>query len=168
MTLSPTSRLARLRLVRRRSKALTCPPTKVRRPHVLSSAKKLTFCPVRTRTTGPRGRQQTVESRDQTLNNGRKKLAGLCRILDLGDAVLEQSMRFFNLVVSNNHGPSIPFVHRDARADDGNAVQGRQSTYIVASCLFLSCRMAKHPTMLIDISDILQVRPLFLFTARQG
>ncbi|CAH7685967.1 transcription initiation factor IIIB chain BRF [Phakopsora pachyrhizi] len=95
---------------------------------------------LRARTVGPRGRpQQSTESRTQTLENGLRKLMSLTQALRLPDSIAESAHRFFTLAVSNGF------------------VMGRRSPYVLASCVYVACRMAKLPTMLIDISDLLQV-----------
>ncbi|MBW0474835.1 hypothetical protein O181_014550 [Austropuccinia psidii MF-1] len=95
---------------------------------------------LRTRIVGPRGRpQQSAESRAQTLEKAMSKLLALTSALKLGDSVAESAHRFFTLALSNGF------------------VMGRRSLYVLASCIYVACRMAKLPTMLIDISDLLQV-----------
>ncbi|KNZ45254.1 hypothetical protein VP01_832g3 [Puccinia sorghi] len=95
---------------------------------------------LRARVGGPRGRpQQSAESRAETLAKGMRKLSALAQALKLGDSIAESAHRFFTLAVSNGF------------------VMGRQSPYVLASCTYVACRMAKLPTMLIDISDLLQV-----------
>lgn len=37
-----------------------------------------------------------------------------------------------------------------------NFLQGRQTDHVVAACLYIACRRAKTPHMLIDFSEILQ------------
>lgn len=39
-----------------------------------------------------------------------------------------------------------------------NFVQGRRTQYVVAACLYSACRMEKTSHMLIDFSDLLEVR----------
>ncbi|KAH9461731.1 hypothetical protein H4Q26_009922 [Puccinia striiformis f. sp. tritici PST-130] len=95
---------------------------------------------LRARIEGPRGRpQQSAESRAETLAKGMRKLTALAHALRLGDSIAESAHRFFTLAVSNGF------------------VMGRRSPYVLASCIYVACRMAKLPTMLIDISDLLQV-----------
>jgi len=95
---------------------------------------------LRARVGGPRGRpQQSAESRAETLAKGMRKLSALAQALRLGDSIAESAHRFFTLAVSNGF------------------VMGRRSPYVLASCTYVACRMAKLPTMLIDISDLLQV-----------
>ncbi|PLW14140.1 hypothetical protein PCANC_18095 [Puccinia coronata f. sp. avenae] len=95
---------------------------------------------LRARIGGPRGRpQQSAESRAETLAKGMRKLSALAHALRLGDSIAESAHRFFTLAVSNGF------------------VMGRRSPYVLASCTYVACRMAKLPTMLIDISDLLQV-----------
>lgn len=58
------------------------------------------------------------------------------------------AIRYFNLAVNNNF------------------VKGRRSNYVVASCLYIACRMNKTNNMLIDFSETLQVckDDIFLFS----
>ncbi|KAA1125027.1 transcription factor TFIIIB subunit brf1 [Puccinia graminis f. sp. tritici] len=95
---------------------------------------------LRARIGGPRGRpQQSAESRAETLAQGMRKLTAMAHALRLGDSIAESAHRFFTLAVSNGF------------------VMGRRSPYVLASCIYVACRLAKLPTMLIDISDLLQV-----------
>ncbi|WAQ81701.1 hypothetical protein PtA15_2A12 [Puccinia triticina] len=95
---------------------------------------------LRARIGGPRGRPQpSAESRAETLAQGMRKLTYMAHGLRLGDSIAESAHRFYTLAVSNGF------------------VTGRRSPYVLASCIYVACRLAKLPTMLIDISDILQV-----------
>lgn len=61
--------------------------------------------------------------------------------LKLSDRLADAGQRYFNLAVNMNF------------------VQGRRTQYVSAACLYAACRMNKTQHMLIDFSDILQVRP---------
>ncbi|EGG01140.1 uncharacterized protein MELLADRAFT_92647 [Melampsora larici-populina 98AG31] len=95
---------------------------------------------LRARIVGPRGRPQaSAESRAQTLENGLRNLLSMAHGLNLSEVIAESAHRFFTLALSNGF------------------VMGRRSPYVLASCIYVACRMNKLPTMLIDISDFLQV-----------
>ena len=74
------------------------------------------------------------------LNLGRRKVRQLAVALKISEATSETGERFFNLAVTNEF------------------IRGRKSTYVVASCLYAACRMKKDSHMLIDFSDMMQVR----------
>jgi transcription factor IIIB subunit 2 len=95
-----------------------------------------------------------------------RKLSALAHALRLGDSIAESAHRFFTLAVSNGFGqythPIDPcmtkkkLIFKKKKKNDLQ-VMGRRSPYVLASCTYVACRMAKLPTMLIDISDLLQV-----------
>lgn len=60
--------------------------------------------------------------------------------LRLPDRLTDAGQRYFNLAVNMNF------------------VQGRRTQYVVAACLYSACRMDKTSHMLIDFSDLLEVR----------
>jgi transcription factor IIIB subunit 2 len=81
----------------------------------------------------------TKESREITINNGRKRISGLAAKLRLGQHYVDSAHRLFLLAVQRNF------------------VQGRRTTHVVAACLYIVCRTEKSPYLLIDFSDALQV-----------
>ncbi|KAA1134543.1 transcription factor TFIIIB subunit brf1 [Puccinia graminis f. sp. tritici] len=96
---------------------------------------------LRARIGGPRGRpQQSAESRAETLAQGMRKLTAMAHALRLGDSIAESAHRF-------SPSPSPMDL----------VIMGRRGPYVLASCIYVACRLAKLPTMLIDISDLLQV-----------
>lgn len=80
------------------------------------------------------------ESREQTLANGRKEISSLAVGLGLSANMADAGQRYFMLAVNQGF------------------TQGRRTKYVVAACLYSACRMNKTSHMLIDFSDILQVR----------
>ncbi|EEB07993.1 transcription factor TFIIIB complex subunit brf1 [Schizosaccharomyces japonicus yFS275] len=91
------------------------------------------------RTFGPYRKHNQLESREMTISNGRKRIAALARTLRLTDRHVEAAVRYFTLAINHNF------------------IKGRRSQYVVASCLYVECRMAKTSHMLIDFSDVLQI-----------
>lgn len=81
----------------------------------------------------------TKESREITINNGRKRISQLAAKLRLGQHYVDSAHRLFLLAVQRNF------------------VQGRRTTHVVAACLYIVCRTEKSPYLLIDFSDALQV-----------
>lgn len=73
---------------------------------------------------------------------GRKRIKQLAQGMKLSDRLSEAAQRWFNLAVSTNF------------------VKGRKSGYVIAACLYITCRMEKTHHMLIDFSDLLQVSRL--------
>lgn len=41
-----------------------------------------------------------------------------------------------------------------------NFTKGRRTQYVAAACLYAACRQANGTQMLIDFSDLIEVRPL--------
>lgn len=98
------------------------------------------------------------ESREQTILNGktrpcpvlkllltpfmpgRRRIQTLAAALRLPDRLADAGQRYFNLAVNMNF------------------VQGRRTQYVVAACLYSACRVDKTSHMLIDFSDLLEVR----------
>ncbi|CCJ28823.1 unnamed protein product, partial [Pneumocystis jirovecii] len=91
------------------------------------------------RTNGPYRRQSSLESREQTIANGRRRINALAAALHLSERHSETAVRYFTLAVTHNF------------------IQGRRSQYVIASCLYIVCRLERTSHMLIDFSDILQV-----------
>lgn len=75
---------------------------------------------------------------------GRKRIKQLAQGMKLSDRLSEAAQRWFNLAVSTNF------------------VKGRKSGYVIAACLYITCRMEKTHHMLIDFSDMLQASSAFL------
>ena len=86
-----------------------------------------------------RGITYSKESREITINNGRKRIAQLAAKLRLGQHYVDSAHRLFLLAVQRNF------------------VQGRRTSHVVAACLHIVCRTEKSPYLLIDFSDALQV-----------
>ncbi|CAB89885.2 Transcription factor IIIB 60 kDa subunit [Schizosaccharomyces pombe] len=88
---------------------------------------------------GPYRNQGSVESRELTIANGRRRISALAIALKLNERHIEAAVRYFTLAINNNF------------------IKGRRSQYVVASCLYIVCRISKTSHMLIDFSDILQI-----------
>jgi transcription factor IIIB subunit 2 len=84
------------------------------------------------------GQQGVQESREQTIQKGRQRIAQLAAALDMNDKHVEAAARYFNLAIVNNF------------------TRGRKTVNVVAACLYIVCRMEKTSHMLIDFSDVLQ------------
>ncbi|GAA5968798.1 hypothetical protein JCM11641_000736 [Rhodosporidiobolus odoratus] len=101
-----------------------------------------------TRTRAPagyRGRAgQSQESREQTLYNGRRRIAELATGLRLSEHLQNVATRFFNLAVNMNF------------------TKGRRSQYVAAACLYAACRQQNGTQMLIDFSDLLEINVFVL------
>ncbi|CAG8608137.1 8483_t:CDS:2 [Paraglomus brasilianum] len=93
----------------------------------------------RPRTSGPFRRHGSQESREQSIQNGRRKIQQLGSALKLSEHHMDAAQRYFNLAITNNF------------------IQGRKTVHVVAACLYIVCRIEKTSHMLIDFSDILQV-----------
>eukprot|EP01116_Phalansterium_solitarium_P008378 TRINITY_DN2221_c2_g2_i1.p1 TRINITY_DN2221_c2_g2~~TRINITY_DN2221_c2_g2_i1.p1 ORF type:complete len:599 (+),score=216.18 TRINITY_DN2221_c2_g2_i1:112-1908(+) len=78
------------------------------------------------------------ESREQTIENGRRRIAQVAGTLKLSQHHIEAAQRLFMLAVQHNF------------------IQGRKTQNVVAACLYIVCRREKTPHMLIDFSDVLQ------------
>ncbi|OLL24572.1 Transcription factor IIIB subunit [Neolecta irregularis DAH-3] len=89
-------------------------------------------------------KQGSMESREQTIQNGRRRMIALANALRLSERVAESAHRYFILAVNNNF------------------IKGRRSQYVIASCLYIICRNEKTSHMLIDFSDILQINVFVL------
>ncbi len=78
------------------------------------------------------------ESREITLANGKRRLGAVAAALGLGDHHVEMAHRWFTLALQHQF------------------TRGRRSNNIIASCLYIVCRLERTPHMLLDFSDILQ------------
>jgi transcription factor IIIB subunit 2 len=85
------------------------------------------------------GRQNAMESREQTLMNGKRRIRRIAIALKISDHVAESAGEWFRLALTNNF------------------VQGRRSQNVLAACLYVSCRREKTHHMLIDFSSALQI-----------
>eukprot|EP00523_Entomoneis_sp_CCMP467_P015429 CAMPEP_0168780430 /NCGR_PEP_ID=MMETSP0725-20121227/8115_1 /TAXON_ID=265536 /ORGANISM="Amphiprora sp., Strain CCMP467" /LENGTH=637 /DNA_ID=CAMNT_0008830273 /DNA_START=106 /DNA_END=2020 /DNA_ORIENTATION=+ len=86
------------------------------------------------------------DSRETTLNNGRRRIQEIASRLRLQGHFIDAAHRLFTIAVEKNF------------------VQGRRTTHVVASCLYIVCRQEKSQHMLIDFSDALQVNVYSLGT----
>lgn len=86
------------------------------------------------------------DSRETTLANGRRRIQDVASRMRLSNYYVDAAHRFFTVAVEKNF------------------VQGRRTTHVVASCLYIACRQEKSQHMLIDFSDALQVNVYTLGT----
>ncbi|ODN81037.1 hypothetical protein, variant 2 [Cryptococcus amylolentus CBS 6039] len=87
-------------------------------------------------TRGGRGGQQNTEN---IKANGSAKIDEVARKMYLGSGISIGAKRFFSLAVDNKFN------------------RGRKTSYIVASCLYLQCRLKRDARMLIDFSEHLAI-----------
>lgn len=80
-----------------------------------------------------------MESRQLSLENGRREIRKLANALKLHDQYVSMAERYFNLAL----------VHKFTR--------GRRLANVAAACMYIACRYEKTSHMLIDFSDALQV-----------
>ena len=113
---------------------------------------------------GPFGNRGNTESREQTIANGRsslsppphalaqfltfslpanRKIQSIASVLRLSDIVSLAATRLYTLAVEHKF------------------TKGRKSLNVIAVCLYVACRQKETRNyMLIDFSDLLQVKPL--------
>ncbi|KAA8896022.1 cyclin-like protein [Sphaerosporella brunnea] len=90
--------------------------------------------------TGGRYRSGTsIEAREATIADARRRMAQLAVILHCPEHFIDQAQRWFTLAITNNF------------------TRGRKSQYVIACCLYIACRMERSSHMLIDFSDVLQI-----------
>ncbi|KAH3899365.1 probable Transcription factor IIIB 70 kDa subunit [Saccharomycodes ludwigii] len=80
-----------------------------------------------------------LESREQTLNNARRKLRAVSFALKIPEYITDAAFQWYKLCLTNNF------------------VQGRKSQNVISACLYVACRKEKTHHMLIDFSSRLQV-----------
>ena len=85
------------------------------------------------------GRQNAMESREQTLSNGKRKIRKIAHALKIADYIAESAGGWFKLALTQNF------------------VQGRRSQNVLAACLYVACRKERTHHMLIDFSSRLQI-----------
>lgn len=85
------------------------------------------------------GRQNGLNSREQTLVTAKRNIKDISIALNIPDYVTEAAYGWFHLALSQNF------------------VQGRRSQNVTAACLYVACRKEKTHHMLIDFSSKLQI-----------
>lgn len=85
------------------------------------------------------GRQNALESREQTLVNGKRKIRRIAAALRIPEYISDAAGEWFKLALTQNF------------------VQGRRSQNVLAACLYVACRKEKTHHMLIDFSSRLQI-----------
>ncbi|PWW76852.1 BRF1-domain-containing protein [Tuber magnatum] len=81
----------------------------------------------------------SLESREQIIQNGRRKIVQLAGAVNCPEHFADHAQRWFTLSVTHNFN------------------RGRKTQFVVACCLYIVCRLEKSSHMLIDFSDILNV-----------
>ena len=81
----------------------------------------------------------SMESREQTIQNGKKRIKNVALSLGIPDHISEEAHQWFKLALN------------------ANFVQGRRSQNVIAACLYTACRRSGTRHMLIDFSTRLQV-----------
>ncbi|RPA89870.1 cyclin-like protein [Choiromyces venosus 120613-1] len=79
----------------------------------------------------------SLESREQIIQNGRRKIVELAGAVNCPEHFSDHAQRWFTLSVTHNFN------------------RGRKTQFVVACCLYIVCRLEKSSHMLIDFSDIL-------------
>ena len=74
-----------------------------------------------------------------TVDNGRKSIAALAASLSLYSSHIDAAHRYFKLAVEHRF------------------IQGRKTEYVVAACMYITCRFERTPHMLLDFADVLRV-----------
>lgn len=85
------------------------------------------------------GRQNAMESREQTLAKGQRNIRKIAAALRIDDTVATAAGGWFKLALTQNF------------------VQGRRSQNVLAACLYVACRKEGTHHMLIDFSSLLQI-----------
>lgn len=83
-------------------------------------------------------RTDSGDSREWTLFNAKRRLQAVGLALNLGEHHIDQAHRWYTLALQHQF------------------TRGRRSNHIVASCLYIVCRLEKTAHMLLDFSDVLQ------------
>ncbi|KAG0131303.1 cyclin-like protein [Tuber indicum] len=81
----------------------------------------------------------SLESREQIIQNGRRKIVELAGAVNCPEHFADHAQRWFTLSVTHNFN------------------RGRKTQFVIACCLYIVCRLEKSSHMLIDFSDILNV-----------
>ncbi|KAI8053535.1 cyclin-like protein [Syncephalis plumigaleata] len=84
-------------------------------------------------------RQTTMESKEQSMANGRRRIQALATALRISERYVDAAQRYFNLALAYNF------------------TRGRTTQSVAAACLYIACRMERTSHMLIDFSDVLQI-----------
>lgn len=85
------------------------------------------------------GGSGALESREQTLNNARRKLRAVSYALRIPEYITDAAFQWYKLCLTHNF------------------VQGRKSQNVISACLYVACRKEKTHHMLIDFSSRLQI-----------
>ncbi|XBW36880.1 hypothetical protein QEN19_002459 [Hanseniaspora menglaensis] len=85
------------------------------------------------------GSSGALESREQTIQNARRKLRAVSYALQIPEYITEAATQWYKLCLTYNF------------------VQGRKSQNVISACLYVACRKEKTHHMLIDFSSRLQV-----------
>jgi transcription factor IIIB 90 kDa subunit len=72
------------------------------------------------------------ESREQTLENGRRRINRIGAVLHMSEQHMDQAFRWLKLALQHQF------------------TRGRRATSVCAACLYIVCRLEKTPHMLLD------------------
>uniref|UniRef100_A0A3Q3E4X2 TFIIB-type domain-containing protein n=1 Tax=Labrus bergylta TaxID=56723 RepID=A0A3Q3E4X2_9LABR len=86
------------------------------------------------------------ESRAQTLQRAKQNINTLGHQLQMNKHCLDMAFNFYKMALMKH------------------LTCGRKSMHVVAACLYMVCRTEGTPHMLLDLSDLLQVRYKITFT----
>jgi len=93
---------------------------------------------------GGRNSMNTLESREQVIANGRRRIQQIANALNMTERHMEAAQRYYNLAVLNDFN------------------KGRKTVNVASACLYIVCRMEKTSHLLIDFSDVLQTNVYLL------
>ncbi|RCK59543.1 Transcription factor IIIB subunit [Candida viswanathii] len=85
------------------------------------------------------GRQNPLDSKEQTLSTGKRRIKKIAASLKIPDYIADAAAEWFRLALTLNF------------------VQGRRSHNVLATCLYVACRKERTHHMLIDFSSRLQI-----------
>ncbi|WWC63926.1 uncharacterized protein I303_106531 [Kwoniella dejecticola CBS 10117] len=88
---------------------------------------------------GHRSSGKGIQNTDGIKQNGSIKIDNVARQMHINSMLTGKAKRFFSMAVDNRFN------------------KGRRTEYIVASCLYLACRIGKDAHMLIDFSERLSI-----------
>eukprot|EP01117_Protostelium_nocturnum_P011508 TRINITY_DN4173_c0_g1_i2.p1 TRINITY_DN4173_c0_g1~~TRINITY_DN4173_c0_g1_i2.p1 ORF type:complete len:529 (-),score=224.06 TRINITY_DN4173_c0_g1_i2:191-1777(-) len=84
------------------------------------------------------------DSREQTIENARRRIQQVAGSLRMGNHHVEAAQRLYMLAIQHNF------------------IRGRRAIHVVAACLYIVCRRERTPHMLIDFADVLRTNVFIL------
>nr|XP_019009936.1 uncharacterized protein I206_05498 [Kwoniella pini CBS 10737]OCF48717.1 hypothetical protein I206_05498 [Kwoniella pini CBS 10737] len=88
---------------------------------------------------GHRSSTKGIQNTDNIKSSGSIKIDNVARQMHINSVICGKARRFFSMAVDNRFN------------------RGRRTEYIIASCLYLACRLSKDAHMLIDFSERLSI-----------